>query len=252
MFDLRGFRLRDTIDCAAHIRKIGNGARDMDDVSARIVRFFYEALLDGVTTRPACALVRAYVTHPEEQLDPARRALLVSLRGGAPISPGSACLTLLASAGEQPKWCSAAGSRRHRIIPLSDPSFPAQFPLLAELLDQLGPDRASITAPDPARFADAASRACDVLLVPDAVHSPLLPGQEDFVVPFGVRSVIGFGGPFPSGQVLAVVLFSKVPIAPQIAGMFRLLSLSVRIAMAPFTERGLFSRPSRPAVEVSP
>lgn len=251
MFDLRRLRLRDTVDCAAHIRKIGAGAMDVDEASTRIVRFFYEALLDGVTTRPACALVRAYMTYPARRLDPARRAFAASLGGGR-VGPETVCMTLLATAGEVPAWCSVAESRAHQAIPLTGPSSLDRLPMLAALVDQLGLDRAAVVAPEPAPFTEATQRAYDVFFVPDAVHSPVIPAQEDFVVPFGVRSVVGFGGALPSGQVLAVLLFSKVPIHPQTAGMFRLLALSLRIAVAPFVERDVFSRPAPALQEVSP
>lgn len=252
MYDLRKLRLRDTVDCAAHLRKIGADAVDVDEVSTRVVRFFYEALLDGVTTRPACALVRAYMTYPFRYLDPARRAFAASLGGGARVGPETVCMTLVATAGEVPAWCSVTESRGHQAIPLTSPSSLERLPMIAALVDQLGLDRAALVAPEPAPSAEAMRRAYDVFFVPDAVHSPVVPAQEDFVIPFGVRSVLGFGGALPSGQVLAVLLFSKVPIVPQTAGMFRLLALSLRIAVAPFTERDVFSRPSPALLEVSP
>ena len=48
----------------------------------------------------------------------------------------------------------------------------------------------------------------NVFFVEDAIGSPYIPAQDDFVVPYGVRSVLGFGGLMPSGQVFAALLFT--------------------------------------------
>ena len=44
-----------------------------------------------------------------------------------------------------------------------------------------------------------------------AVGSPLIPAQDEFVVPHGVRSVLGFGDMLETGDLYVVILFSKVP-----------------------------------------
>lgn len=252
MFDLRKLRLKDTIECAARVRKIGADASSQEEVSTRVVRFFHEALLDGATTRPACALVKAYATSPLHRLDPDRRDFALAMNGGAPLDPGTVCLTLLSTAGALPEWCSVDMSKRHQVIPLPGPAALDRLPMVAALIDQLGLDRREVFQPGPAHGPEAAAKVYNVFHVPDAVHSPLLPAQEDFVIPFGIRSVIGFGGALPSGQLIAVLLFSKVPIRAQTAGMFRLVALSLQIAMAPFTPRDVFPRPTTATPELQP
>jgi hypothetical protein len=77
--------------------------------------------------------------------------------------------------------------------------------------------------------------------------------QEELAVPYGIRSVIGFGGALPSGEVLAVLLFAKVPVSAGVAAMFRLLSLSLRKVAAPYADQTLFASPSplQPREEVA-
>lgn len=241
MYDLRSFRLKDTIECASHMRKIGAAAQSMEEASTRIARFLYEALLDGTTTRPACALVRVYKTHPFGRLDAARAAFAASLAEGGAPGPDTVCMTLAATAGELPAWCSVTGSKGHQAIPLTSPSFLDRLPMISALFDQLGLDREAVLHPDAAAFARMLETTCDVFFVPEAVSSPIIPAQRDFVIPHGIRSVLGFGGALPSGEVFVVLLFSKVPISAEVAGLFKVLAPSIRLAMARFGDRTLFA-----------
>jgi hypothetical protein len=65
----------------------------------------------------------------------------------------------------------------------------------------------------------------------------LVPAQESFVIPYGIQSVVGFGGALRSGDIFAVIMFSRVPIPPDTAQLFRTLSLNVKLAIAPHGDR---------------
>ena len=81
----------------------------------------------------------------------------------------------------------------------------------------------------------------NVFLIPEAYVSRHVPDQKDFVIPFNVQSVIGFGGILPSGNLFAIIMFSKVKVSRQTADMFRSLALSVKIAILPFDHGVIFS-----------
>jgi len=72
-----------------------------------------------------------------------------------------------------------------------------------------------------------------VFHVPVARGSAYIPAQEEFVIPCGVSSVLGFGGLLPSGNLFATIMFSKVPISEEVALLFRPLTLSAKIALLP-------------------
>ena len=76
-------------------------------------------------------------------------------------------------------------------------------------------------------IAELQRRQCTVFLVPDAAGSPFIPAQDDFVVRYGVRSVLAFGGMLPAGELFATVLFSREALSPKVAELFTPLSLSV-------------------------
>ena len=55
----------------------------------------------------------------------------------------------------------------------------------------------------------------NVFHVPEAFDNPLIPAQEDFVLPYRIKSVLGFGGLLPSGDIFAVILFLKFGYLPR-------------------------------------
>jgi hypothetical protein len=56
-----------------------------------------------------------------------------------------------------------------------------------------------------------------------------------------VLSVPGMGGLLPSGELFAIVLFSKVRISLKTAVMFRTLALRVKLVLLPFVGRRVFA-----------
>ena len=66
-----------------------------------------------------------------------------------------------------------------------------------------------------------------------AEGSPYIPAQDEFVLPYGVRSVLGFGAPLPNGDIFSVILFSKQVIPEATAHLFKPLALCAQITLAP-------------------
>jgi len=117
-------------------------------------------------------------------------------------------------------------------------------------IQQLGLEVNTVLQPDPAVVMDMAQTTYNVFLIPDAVGSRYVPAQDDFVIPFGVNSVLGFGGILPSGNLFAIIFFSKVKVSRQTADMFRSLALSVKIAILPFEGKAVFSDPRKQRTSV--
>lgn len=95
--------------------------------------------------------------------------------------------------------------------------------------------------PDPAIIMDMEEKTYNVFHVPEAVGSPYIPAQNDFVIPYGVRSVVGFGGVLPTGDLYVVILFAKIPIPRATADRFKTLALNVKTAVAPFADKAVFA-----------
>jgi hypothetical protein len=241
MFDLSRFSLSDMTRCGMELRRLGEHASGMEEVGERIVRYFYENLRTADLAQPACALVRVFVTQPISALDDGQQAFAQSLLGGASPSPTLKCLTLLATAGDQPDWNSRHTSHGHKALPLPSEEAVLRSPMIAQLIRQLGIDISALLGSDQRLMLDVDQHTFNVFHVPQAQGSGYIPAQQEFVIPYGVRSVVGFGGLLPNSELFATILFSRVPIERGIADLFRPLALNQKLALLPFVDRKVFA-----------
>ncbi len=230
-FDLTDFSLRDMAECGAALRALGASSTSFQDTAQRLAQYLFTLLRDRDTGGEQCVLVRCFATRPFSMLDAADREFAVSALGRAPRSPGMKCLTLLGTAGIQPGWNDRLNSYRYRAIPLVSEQFVGQFPMFSQLLKQFGVKIQPLLRPDSDLLMDWEERTHNVFYVPDAVDSPFVPKQQDFVLRYGVKSTLGFGGLLPSGHLFAVILFSKARIPSDTADHFRTLALSAKLAL---------------------
>lgn len=234
MYNLADFSLQDMSACSAALRSLGRHAAGLEDAAGLLVRHLYDHLNDGRTGKPACALVRLFQTQPYGELSPESQAVVQTILGKEPVSRELKCLTLVGTAGEQPEWNRTDRSHRYKAIPLVSAKFVAQFPMFSQLFTQLGVNVDTTLPPQSALFVDAEEHTFNVFHVSDALGSPFVPVQQEFVIPYGIRSVLGFGGLLPSGRLFVVVLFSKVFVSRPTADLFKPLALSAKLALLPF------------------
>ena len=238
MYSLASFSISDMTECASELRKLGVGASSAQDVAQRIVSYLYQQLGNDQTGRQDCVLVRCFLTRAYGELDSqsqdcARRALACG-----PGSLDMKCLTLFGTAGERPEWNDRNRSRRYRSIPLADEQVVSQFPMVSQLLHQLGLELQSNTQPESDVPLDWTEHTLNVFHVAEAKGSPFVPAQEEFVIPFGIESVLGFGGVFPSKEFFTVILFSRQKISRETAERFKPLAMSVKLVLLPFDGSG--------------
>ena len=231
MFDFANFTLRDMTELGGTLRQIGADAETLEEVANRTVRTLHRKLLDRAGGAPACALVRFFKTHPFADLEAGLQDFARSLLDDpASVSPGMKCLTLLATAGERPEWNDRGASVGHRAIPLASAEMVSQAPMISRLLSQLGVRVEALLGQAPELLVEPDPSSFNVFYVPHARGSDCIPDQKGFVRPFGIESVLGFGGMLPSGDIFVVILFSKTPISRETAALFRTLALNVKIA----------------------
>lgn len=224
------------------LRTVGEGAQSLEDVAGQVVGFLREHFVDKNTGTSALPLVRCYVTQRLDQLEPDLRDYAVAAAGSSVRFAGDLqCLALLATAGEEDAWNHRSRSVGHKALPLPSVGAINRMPMVAQLIEQLGLDPRHVVTPDPALFRDLDERSYNVFYVADAFENPAIPAQADFVIPYGVRSVVGFGAVMPDGMLLAVVMFSRVPIPPSAVDGFAATALSVKLAALPHVGRQIFS-----------
>jgi len=213
----------------------------MEDIAQRVVRLLYDEFRDSVSGERACVLVRFYLTARYSALDDDLRAFGRKLLPGVELKPETRCLTLLATIGEKAEWNSRKKSEGHRTIPLPSENVLRAFPMVSQLLLQLGLDLGTIITPKPELVLELEQRSYNVFFVPEALDSPFVPAQQNFVIPYKVRSVLGFGGLLPSGEAYAVLMFSRVCIPKDAADVFRNAAMNLKLALLPLIERPIFA-----------
>lgn len=241
MFDLSHFSLSDMTRCGIELRALGAGASSMEEVGQRLVRYLFEHLRQPDLSEPACALVRLFVTQSYSALEEGQQEAARAILGDIRPSPSLKCLSLLATAGLEPPWNSRYDSVGHRALPLPSEESVNRSPMIAQLMRQLGVDVGVLLGSDSRLVLDLDQHTFNVFHVADARGSSYIPAQRDFVQPYGVQSVIGFGGLLPDGELFATILFSRVPVARGVADLFRPLALNLKLAMLPFVGRKVFA-----------
>jgi hypothetical protein len=244
--DLTKFGLSEMLRCSAELRRVTKDAPTLEDAAQRVCRALYDELVGPDGSR-ACALVRCYKTHPFGKLEPALQAFARAVLQGQAGNPTMRCLTLLGTVGDEPAWNSRRSSAGHQAIPLASADMIEKAPMIAQLIRQFGLDLTEVVQPTSDLMRGVIGKTYGVFHVPEAVSSPYIPAQRDFVVPFSIRSVVGFGGSLPSGDLFAVILFSRVLISSETADRFRNLALDVKTGFFPYREGDVFSAPTAAA-----
>ena len=228
MHDLTRFTQSEATECGNALRALGSAASSMETAANNIVQQLYNNVIDSEINEKACALIYFDKTHPYGQLASGLQEFASGIMGGAPESQDMKCLTMMATAGEHADWNSRSTSSGHRAIPLASADFVGGIPMIAQLVSQFGIEMGSVISPDPNVIGNLARQTFNTFHIADAVDSPCIPAQDDFVKPYGVKSVLGFGGVLSSGELFVVIMFSKVSIPASTASSFRDLSANVK------------------------
>ena len=250
-FSLQDFDLREMLRCGLDLRRACQGSSSMEEAAEAVVRYLYEQARD-VGGTAECALVRFYKTHPYGALPTELKRFAAKLAGEEAPRPDLRCLVLLASAGDEPGWNFRHTSAHHQAIPLPSAEIVEQAPMIAQLIRELGADLDSVIAPAPAGAPVGDGRTYDVFYVQEALGSPFIPAQEEFVRRHGIRSVVGFGGQLFNGSLYTVILFAKVPVPAASAKRFRNIALDLKVAVSTWDDERTFREVPYPEAGPAP
>ncbi len=242
MYDLTKFTLRDMSECGFALRNTAHKADCMEDVSNLAIKYFYEHLVNKNSGEKSCVLIRFFKTHSYGKLPPELQEYAQNILGKNQIADDLKCLTLLATAGELPEWNSRYKSIGHKAIPLANEDTIHRIPMISQLIKQLGLNPGIVLQSDPNLLIDIEQNMYNVFYVENALSSPYIPSQKSFVIPFGVKSVIGFGGLLPSGDMFTILMFLRVIVPHTMVELIRPLALNVKTAILPFDDGKIFSK----------
>lgn len=248
MYDLTAFTLKDMTTCGAALRRLGDGAASMEAVGSRTVRYLYDHLVDADGER-ATALVRFFITRPYHTLNDDLQQHVGGFLSHPPDDPSLKCQTLLATIGDNPDWHSRHNSRYYKVHPLSKEIVDAN-PMFAQVSEIFGIVLEQAVNRDPGLVLDLEQETYNILHVPDARDNAYVPDQTDFVIPYGIRSVLVMFSLLPSGNIFTIVLFAKVVVPRELVDYFRPLTLNVKMAILPFDDTAVFT--NDPPIQPTP
>ncbi len=225
---LSQFRLQDMISCGSDIRGMGLRAESRTSLERNMVEYLYRRMRDD-DGQPAFALVRMFQTKAFKDLDDELQQIARAVCAEHELHGDTLCLVLRGTTGLDPKWNDPLRSDGHRVIPLPSVQTVEQLPMIAQLIRQLGFDVGGIIEGQGKLLMSNVGTS--IFHVPQAVGSEYIPAQDSFVVPYGIESVVGFGDLLPSGDLFAVICFSRVPINSETAVLFSHLSISAKLAL---------------------
>jgi hypothetical protein len=239
-YDLTKFDLGDMLKCSLRLRETASGAPTLEISAQRVCRFLYDEL-NGPEGQRACALVRCYKTHAYGSLDPDLQSFARDALGTVPPRSTMKVLTLMATVGQSAAWNSRHLSQGHRAVPLPSPEIVEKAPMISQLIKELGLELSYVLQPSPDIVKELAGKRHGVFHVEHALGSPYIPAQQEFVVRFGIKSVLGFGGMMATGDLFAVILFATVHVPSSAAERFKSLALDVKSAFSRFNDRTVFN-----------
>ena len=231
MYSLARFSLLEMTECSAVLRQLGEQSSSLQDAASRAVDYLFRTLGNPDTGARDCVLVRCFKTVSYNRLNPMTQQRVREQLGGIAPFPDLKCFTLMATAGEEAEWNHVERSHRYRAIPMVSADFVKQFPMFSQLLHQFGLSSSFDVAPEGEWLVDLEEKTYNVFYVPDAVGSPYVPVQEGFVLKYGVKSVLCFGGMLPSRDLFAVILFSRTPVPRDTAALCKSLALGLKASL---------------------
>jgi DNA-binding CsgD family transcriptional regulator/GAF domain-containing protein len=213
--------LQKVFEFSAHTKKHTAGLSTVEDVCQSLTQSLYQTFSNsnGQSEFALCRIFKScsFGDFPKELKTHIRQKTKTRLVNETKH------IALLGTFGETKEWCSISNSKNHKALPLNDPNAIKNFPMMLALFNQIGFEISQNQKTGPILFLKKEDHDFGLFLVEKAEGNSLIPDQEDFVIPLGIKSVFGFGGMFSTGNIFAVIIFSKKRIKKNQAEIFHSL-----------------------------
>lgn len=218
----------EVIDFSRHIfKEYGNQSKSFEEIAELIVKALYTefCLVDG---SPLFRLLRIFRYGVQGDVHPALQSL---------TTPDvTRWITLMATIGVEPAWCSRHTSEGHQVIPADAPA----TPMLKAAFSQIGLSFGQDAKVNTLMMHDDEDHIGKFFYVADAVGSPHIPVQKEFVEHYQIRSVIGVGGPFLGGASYFCLGFSRAPISEADATKFAGITPYLGTLLAKYNDKQIW------------
>jgi len=202
----------------------------LEEAAQELAKTLYEVFINNEDENEV-ALCRVFKSCLYKEFPKEIKEAVDQKNGGKTMSDQNNFLMLMGTYGEKEEWRAREKSKDHQAFPLYDSQVIKNAPMMSALFDQIGFAVTPSAQLDSSILLNKQDKDFGVFLVEQAKGSKLVPAQKEFVEPFGVESVLGFGGMYSTSNIFAVIVFSKKRISPKTAKLFWSLAPVFKLVM---------------------
>jgi len=175
------------------------------------------------------AIARVFTTVPFKDLPSSNRRFVEKLAdsagAAAELKDETPVLSLIGTHGQEENWKDRRKSEGHVGIPLISSAFVGAIPMIARLIKELGLPLEWVDSHDTESIVQTIGTKAGLFYVKDAAEATDQEGRkiiaaQEFVSTYNVKSVFGAGGAYPSGQMVALIVFCRDAFARSVAELF--------------------------------
>ncbi|MCR4292258.1 MAG: PAS domain S-box protein [Candidatus Kuenenia sp.] len=229
---------------ATEIKRFSKNIKDKCSVHASMeesvleaTKLFYHSFVTG-NGSSSFALVRIFKSCSYQELPDDVQSYIKNKATAESIASQSRYLTLLGTWGDLEAWCDRKKSGNHIAFPMDDPQLSHKYPMIAALLTQIGEHPFCEVNAGVDFLKNDQHKNYGLYYIEDAGDVTSIQDQTNFVNTHSIKSVLGFGGKFTSGNVYAIIIFSKELIRKNTAKSFLAINPVVKQIMLPFEIEG--------------
>ncbi len=228
---IKELTLTNIFELSQFIKERCKGLSSLEEIAQELMNTFCQVFSTD-NGKSAFVLSRFFKSCIYEELPDDIKIYIQHQEGKEEVSAQNRYLTLLGTTGDLEEWKCRKTSKGHQVLPLYDYQTTNNIPMLSALFSQIGFDISEVVKPDKNIIINKINKEeydFGVFCVEEARGSKLIPKQAEFVEPFGIKSVIGFGGVYKTGNIYAIIVFSREKISSEKAKMFLSLNPSVKL-----------------------
>lgn len=220
--------LTNIFELSQFIKDKGKGLTSLEETAQELMNTLCQVFITDSGER-AFVLSRFFKSCIYEELPDDIKKCIQHNEGREKIPAQNRFLVLLGTSGDLKEWKCRKESKGHQVLPLYDPHIVNDIPMLSALLSQIGFNISELANADKDIIIDKEEHEFGIFCVEDARGSKFIPKQAEFVEPFGIKSVIGFGGHYKTNEIYAVIVFSREKISSETAKLFLSLDPAVKL-----------------------
>ena len=218
--------IAEIIKLSKHIKEKCINFSSFEEVAQELMGALYSSFVteDG---RSPFVLVRLFKSCAYDELPDDIRNYIHNKESQGNLISNNKYLTLLGSFGELDNWKNRNLSENYKAFSLNEDMLD-KTPMLSAAFEEIGLTLSHLKQTDKSILIKDKHRQYGVFCVENADGSKLIPKQEEFVRPYSVRSVFGFGGIYSTSNVYAVLVFSRERLSRKDAQLFLSLNPAIK------------------------